>query len=284
MQIFGWILTSAVSEIAVTDLIQEEGIQAWNTAGRNILRLFQVLSVTGMFVLAPMAFAWLTYLHPEWAVGFGRRTDPLLLLVATVIILIAGFPVDGLVRLNENLLMGLFDEEGRQWLIDQQNAMNRQTAMLLASDHWVEDVFSLLLIACLPALAEELAFRGVLQRELIRGLGVIPGLLLTALLFALTHWQPVNLIGLFFFGLILGLMRYWSGSIWYSITAHFVNNAVVFFSIQSSDLPLEQALLERPEISATVYALSFAGLLVGMSLFWWMLQQRAQRPMGRYDE
>jgi membrane protease YdiL (CAAX protease family) len=283
MQIFGWILSSSAYDISIDDLIRENGVQAWNAGGRNILRLFQVLSVSGMFVMAPMAFAYFTYSNREEAIGFGKRIDFLLLIVVAVIILMASYPVDGLVKLNESLLYRLFDAEGQESFRIQQEAMTRQMVMMLESDHWLEDVFSFLMIACLPALAEELLFRGVLQKELLRGLGVFPGIILTAILFALTHWQPVNLLGLFFFGLILGLMRYWSNNLWYPIAGHFVNNAVVWISVKQSPLSLDQALNERPESDPFIYALTFAGLLFGLLLFWWLLQKRGHRPMRRYD-
>lgn len=152
--------------------------------------------------------------------------------------------------------------------------MSRQMAMMLEWENGFEVAFSFLLIACLPALAEEFMFRGVIQKELIRGIGVIGGIIVTALLFALTHFQPVHFIGLFFFGLILGLLRFWSGNLWYSVLGHFINNASVFITVYRSDEPLLEALASRPSIDPVTYALSFAGMLFGLLLFRWLLSHK----------
>ena len=275
MQLIAWGLSSSVYDIAIGDLIGEHGVNAWTKGGRNILRLFQFLSVTGMFILAPLTFSYLSYPKLEKTLGFAERTDFLALGVVLVVMLIAGYPVDGLVRLNENLLFQFLGEEGRAWVAAQQEAMVHQTALILESEHWTEEVLAFLIIACLPALAEELLFRGVLQEELQRGLGVVAGLLLTSLLFAITHWQPTNLMGLFFFGLILGLFRNWSGNLWYPIAAHFVNNATVFFMLKNSGLPLSETLTQREIAPTGAYALAFFGVLAGMGLFWWLMAKRA---------
>ena len=81
-------------------------------------------------------------------------------------------------------------------------------------------------------MAEELAFRGLLQPLMIRVIGVIPGILGTAILFGLMHlaqygtWQSVALIALA--GAGFGAMRQWTGSTQASAIMHAGYNSTLF--------------------------------------------------------
>ena len=85
--------------------------------------------------------------------------------------------------------------------------------------------FGLMLMVGAP-IAEELAFRGLLFAGL-RKRGVRPALtvVITAVAFALFHFEPVRLGVLIAIGLVLGVARARSGSLGVSIVAHAVNNA-----------------------------------------------------------
>jgi membrane protease YdiL (CAAX protease family) len=88
-------------------------------------------------------------------------------------------------------------------------------------------VVNVFIIALLPAVAEELCFRAALQRVLInicRSPWV--GIVITAILFSSLHLQFSGFLPRMFLGIVLGAFYWFSGSIWTSILAHFVNNAV----------------------------------------------------------
>lgn len=98
-----------------------------------------------------------------------------------------------------------------------------------------------------PGVSEELLFRGLV----FTGLYVYQGPRLavggTALFFALVHFNPWQLPGLFLLGALLGLLVYWTHSIYPAILAHMVNNALSFAGLNlkvywgieflSTDLP-----------------------------------------------
>ena len=80
---------------------------------------------------------------------------------------------------------------------------------------------------------EELLFRGFLFPLLARSLGAWPGIVLTAIPFALLHgpqdqwaWQPVVLIGMA--GVVFGYARYKTGSTAASAVVHAGYNATLF--------------------------------------------------------
>ena len=83
-----------------------------------------------------------------------------------------------------------------------------------------------MLIAILPALGEELFFRGIVQRIFISWTkNPLLGIIIGAFLFSFMHLQFYGFIPRFYLGIIFGLIYFWSGSIWLPILAHFLNNA-----------------------------------------------------------
>ncbi len=93
---------------------------------------------------------------------------------------------------------------------------------------------SLLIVAVIPALAEETLFRAYLQPMLARRWSPVAAILVTALLFATLHFNPDALIPLFLVGVLLGLAAWHTGGILLSVVLHFVNNAMavaVYFAM-----------------------------------------------------
>lgn len=74
--------------------------------------------------------------------------------------------------------------------------------------------------------AEELFFRGYVQRRLVARLGAVSAVVATSALFALAHFDPQHSAFAFVFGLYLGAVAWWTGSAWPAIAIHAVNNGV----------------------------------------------------------
>ena len=101
-------------------------------------------------------------------------------------------------------------------------------------------IFNVLLIAIIPAIGEELLFRGVLIRFFKRWSGKVHlAVILSAILFSSLHLQFYGFLPRFALGLILGYTFVWSGSLWLPIILHFVNNASVllmYYTTNSKDI------------------------------------------------
>ena len=82
-------------------------------------------------------------------------------------------------------------------------------------------------IALVPAVLEEIFFRGVLQRLLQQATGSPhAGIIISSLLFAAVHLNPVQFIPMVFLAIVLGYVFYFTDSIFCSIAVHFFNNAL----------------------------------------------------------
>ena len=86
-------------------------------------------------------------------------------------------------------------------------------------------LITLLLVAGVMApLSEELFFRGFLYNAAKHRLGIVPGIILSALVFALVHIGPLAVIGIIPMGVLLALAYEKSGSLWVPIMMHATNN------------------------------------------------------------
>lgn len=83
-------------------------------------------------------------------------------------------------------------------------------------------VASVVLVA---PVVEEVFFRGLLQRTLVQRAGRGWGVALTAVAFGVTHFQPVQLLGLVAFGAVLGVLAERAGRLGPAIVAHVTFNA-----------------------------------------------------------
>ena len=113
------------------------------------------------------------------------------------------------------------------WMTEQEDKADKTIDMLIASKTAGTMIVNIFNIALLPAISEELFFRGVFQKifgKLFRS-GHI-AIWITAFLFFAIHLQFIGFIPRFILGLVFGYLFFWSGTLWLPIISHFVNNAV----------------------------------------------------------
>lgn len=93
----------------------------------------------------------------------------------------------------------------------------------------------MVLIACLPALCEETAHRGLLLRGFAKRLGVMRAVSLSALLFGLIHLNIVQFFYAWIVGYYMALMVMATRTIWSAIIIHFVNNGISVYLTFAGD-------------------------------------------------
>lgn len=84
---------------------------------------------------------------------------------------------------------------------------------------------TLILVALLPAIAEEYVFRGCVARAFARK-GYVFSVFMSALLFALMHGSPLQLVHQFLIGVVCAVLFFSTRSLWPPIILHFLNNAI----------------------------------------------------------
>ncbi|MEO1258548.1 MAG: type II CAAX endopeptidase family protein [Bacteroidota bacterium] len=112
----------------------------------------------------------------------------------------------------------------QQFVPTESSSEDLMQGLLVMPAPW-EMLFSLIVMAAIPAIGEELVFRGLLQKQLQRIMSnPYTAILVTALVFSFAHFQVQRFLAIFLLGLILGLVFYWTKNLWVPIAGHFVFN------------------------------------------------------------
>ncbi len=90
-------------------------------------------------------------------------------------------------------------------------------------------LLSIVSTALFPAIFEELAFRGIILRELAHITSLRNAILLSAILFTIIHFSAISALWIFPLGLFFGYLRAKHRTLWYGVIGHFVYNSVIVF-------------------------------------------------------
>lgn len=110
-----------------------------------------------------------------------------------------------------------------------------QAANLINLSNVGELLLSIVVLGFLPALCEEVLFRGGLQNYLYKSSHrKWFSIILVSLIFSLIHFSFYGFLSRFLLGMVLGLIYHDTGRIWLNILMHFINNtaAVLFMYFQ----------------------------------------------------
>ena len=127
-----------------------------------------------------------------------------------------------------------------------------------------------------PVFCEEPLFRGLVFTSLYAHYGLRWALGGSALLFAISHFNPWQLIPLFLFGLFLGALVYWTHSIYPAMLAHAVNNLASITGINLRTYLGVDGLGPSQHLPMPLVLLAGLGLLAGLLL---LTRQPAIMPL-----
>ena len=141
------------------------------------------------------------------------------------------------------------------------------------------------IFALLPAIAEELIFRGIIQKSLSTKLNGIATIALTTIMFTLMHGALQQTVYQLIVGIMLSYMMCVGGSIIYSIILHFFNN---FFVLLFSTFDIVSYLKSDNTIYYNVFSQIFPFLLfllgvVLVAILFWVLKYLRNKNFFRYD-
>ncbi len=187
------------------------------------LKWFQFVQTLATFFVPPLIVAWLCSDNPKrW---LQIDTAPKWwMFVGAILVMIMALPGINLLA-DWNSRMSLPD-----WLKPLEDLMRQQEEAAQAlTERFLQGkgigmlLINVGLLALLPAAAEELTFRGMLQK-------LIPNkhvaIWVVAIIFSAIHFQFYGFVPRMLLGAMFGYMLVWTGSLWIPMTMHFVNNAV----------------------------------------------------------
>lgn len=206
--------------------------------GTTQMKIGQGISSALIFIAPPLILYAFTRNQPMHQIGFRKPNSAWMLLIGIALMLVS-LPVTNLLTSwNEKMSFGQAFESLEALLKMLEDTAGDLTEQMLQVDSIGGLLFNLLVIALIPAIGEELTFRGVLQQALTRRCNVHVAVWLGAFIFSFIHFQFYGFLPRMFLGLLLGYLFYYSGSLWTSILMHFFNNgtAVVVAYLQYNGL------------------------------------------------
>ncbi len=201
------------------------------------LKWVQLFQTAAVFLLPPLCMAYLWSEQPlKWLKVKGERLKVKGEILYAVILMLVALPAINLLgHLNQQMILPAFLEPLEAWMKAAEENAKVLTEQFLNVTTISGLIINILLMALLPAVAEELTFRGVLinlfqvkgERQKAKGEG-IPHIAIwcSAILFSAIHLQFYGFVPRMLMGALFGYMLVWTGSLLVPILMHFTNNAM----------------------------------------------------------
>lgn len=207
-------------------------------------RMMLTAQQIGLFIIPAVLLAKTEGQKLDVFYGFERPKAELLFIV--LLIMVCAVPVlDWVTQLNQKMVFPDALKGIERWMKNAEDQGTETTKSLLKMNNIGVFIINIGMIALLPAIAEELMFRAGLQRTLGR-MYRNPHLAIwfAAFIFSAIHMQFYGFLPRFFLGAAFGYLYFWSGSLWYAIVGHFINNGYAVCAawyMQKNNIPLSEA-------------------------------------------
>lgn len=129
---------------------------------------------------------------------------------------------------NEGMKLPQSLQTIESWMRTQEDSMAALTESVVMVNSWPMLFTNILVMAIIPGIAEELFFRGALQRifeDLLKN--KYAAIWVVAVIFSAIHVQFYGFFPRLLLGVFFGYMLVWTQNIWVPVLAHIVNNAIV---------------------------------------------------------
>lgn len=210
-------------------------------------------------IMAPLLLV--RVLRRSVAAIFRAHTWIPLSILMTPIIVIAFMGVNSLfIEWNTAFHFPEFLKGFETWAREKEDYATLLTKFMTEFNSVGEFVLAFIVIAMLPAIGEELVFRGLLQSELNKATkNIHVAIWISAILFSAIHMQFFGFVPRLLLGALFGYLYYWSGNIWISILAHFVNNGfavVAMYLYQQGKLDFDMDSTESVPLPAVLLSVA----------------------------
>ncbi len=195
-----------------------------NPAILNPMKFLQAMYSIGLFIVPCFLFLKLAEENPFEFLKMKTFPAIISLLIAFGIMLV----VQPIVELTGkwNAAFPFPEAYGiADWIKQAEEQGEMVTKIFLKADSINVFLLNVFIMAFLPALGEEFFFRGMIQQYMTKAVkNVYIAIVITAIIFSAFHFQFMGFLPRMLLGIILGCIFVWSGNIWLSVFAHFLNN------------------------------------------------------------
>jgi membrane protease YdiL (CAAX protease family) len=242
----------------------------------NSLKVLQLLQSVGMFVIPPFILAWLWSRMPIKSLKLNVIPSATSIFLTFILLIVAIPGINLLSWFNQQIVLPDFLQGLEKWLISSEEEAALLTEKLISVDTVSGLAVNVLLIAVIPALGEELFFRGSLFNIFSNSKSKVLAVWITAVIFSAVHFQFYGFFPRLLLGALFGYLLVWSENLWLPIVAHFTNNfiAVIFYYLQYNDYDVPD--LDKVGAGQTWWLGLLSLVFTGFCIVW--LRIKLKRP------
>lgn len=190
------------------------------------LKYYQVLNQIGVFILPAVLFAFLVSNSSVKYLSLSNAPRLISLLVGGLIVYTI-LPFNNyLDEINRNMIFPDFLSGMEDWMKEKESQARKLTEIFLNTHSITGLLINIVIVALIPAIGEELLFRGLLLKlfnEIFKNTHV--AVLISAIIFSAIHLQFYGFLPRLMLGIVLGYLFVFTGNLWVPIFVHFLNNA-----------------------------------------------------------
>lgn len=234
------------------------------------IRISQTFATIGAFLLPALLFAYCQNRQCFDYNAANRRPNSSM----TNIVLLLSITLLPVVGVLSAFNMHIMPQEGAvaEFMRDLEDAANHILELLTSQRSSWDLISNILVLAVLAGICEEFLFQGTLQPLMTRWTqNPHIGILITAFIFSVLHFQFYGFIPRVALGVYLGYLFYWSRSLWLPILAHVMHNTLsilVDFTLQGRGIDTDN--LQFTDIHGSIPVIISCALVSAMGIvFLW---------------
>jgi len=192
-----------------------------------ILRYLQAGQEFALFIIPSLLISYAMQLDFSSEMGLKKFPSFASITLVVVVVLLVIVLNTYIAWLNSKMTLPQRWSNIEEWMKAKELIAQQYTILLTSKTSSPSLYTNIIIVAFLPAIGEELFFRGVLQKMFAgffkNGNAAV---WITAIIFSTIHFQFYGFLPRLLLGLIFGYLFLWSGSVWLPVAAHFLNNLI----------------------------------------------------------
>jgi membrane protease YdiL (CAAX protease family) len=272
-----WVAYLFLSKFTAFSLPQIEAIDEHSPASL-VMASLMVQGIASLFIFSVSAFLFAYLTHPKPLAYLGLRAPGKKIQLLLVIgVMLGAMPI---VQQLEGWISHI--DFGTKVKASQAVSDNMMSAFLNMPD-FTAFIRAFVIMAIIPAVGEEMFFRGILLRfTKKKSRNMIMPILFTALVFSYSHANIYGYLSIFLAGVLLAVIYNLTGSLWCSILAHlFFNGLQIILSYASNTNATIKAFMTTNTIPAY---LVIGGAVLFTISFYFLLKNKTPLPPNWTDD
>ncbi len=272
------VLANLFFGISIFQLMEIVANPVSHPQGRNMMLLLQGVLQFISFIIGPLIL--LRAIGYDLDHYLNRKTPPAfwLILLSGLLIVIIMPANSAVISWNATLDFPAFMDGFERWARQQEDQLAEIMKLITQFNSVGDLLIGLVVFALIPAIGEELVFRGITQRQFYRWLGnPHVAIWLAAIIFGAIHVQFFGFVPRVLLGALFGYLYFWSGRIVVPIVAHFVNNGFTVVMLYLHQTRTIDADIESTE-AMPLYTILLS-LVLSVAVIYYLYQQFSAVPV-----